>query len=479
MGILTFVVILVLLSCFIRTGFHFSLDYNEGWNASYAQKVLNKEMLYAGSSPYIYNNYPPFSFYIIAFLSKASGDVLITGRYLSLFSVLLISFIVALIIKEKGGDLYETVFSGVFCIGLFSILANHYVGMNDPQLFGNLLGTIALFVYIKSNKKLMFLIAFLLTLSVFIKHSLIILPISLLLDLFLDNYKKALRFILFMCINISVFIALLFIMSEQQFLFQIFNYESSRNFSVFQLIYNSSFELAWIQIPLVVGLISLFLFLKGGIARTILIYTLVSLIVGVYFTGGSGVDVNVFFDLFISLSVAVGFTLTYARNFLNKGGSTKSIYWLLPFIVSFGLILQSPGKIIRPGLYKRYVEKEKEFFNDTDILKEHAGMMITEDILLSYYSGKEFVFDAFNVSQLLQSGKLDENKLIGDIEKGKYSIIQMDAKINPDFNSDSIYDRKNFSGRFSNNTLKSIEKHYSLFHVSSNGAYYQYGKINR
>ncbi len=487
LGILTLVVLLVVINCFIRSGFQFSIDYNEGWNASYAQKVFNKAPLYSSDSPYIGNNYPPLSFYIISFLSETSNNILMVGRYISLISVVLLSLIVGYVVREKGEDNYAGIFSGIFCLGIFSIFANHYVGMNDPQLLGNLFGTLALVLYLINFKKYLFFITLLLAISIFIKHSLVIVPMVLFIDLLVKtSYKKLFRYVLFMCINIFFIIGIIFLLSEQYFLFQILNLETSRIFSLSRAIKNSFYEIGMLQIPIVISVLFLFWFQKERLNRTILIYIILSIVIGVYFTGGEGVDINVFFDLFISLSIGTGIVLNSIQLNINKGIIPQSFNWILPLLVSFGLLLVSPSRLIRPDLLKKYTEKESDFLKDIELLKSQGGLLMSENILLGYSSGKKFVYDAFFVSQLLKSGKLNEKKLIKDIELGKFSIIQLNKEISPIYKIDSTYGglvfpirfNGKFSAKFSKNTLKAIEKNYFLFHKSRNGFYYQYQKKN-
>ena len=174
--------------------------------------------------------------------------------------------------------------------------------------------------------------------------------------------------------------------------------------------------------------------------------------------------------------------MKYSQIHISKYSIPQFINWVLPLLILFGLLLTSPPKLIRPGLVKKYTEKENDFLNDVKILKKYDGLFISENILLNYSSDKEFVYDSFFVSQLLKSGKLNEKDLIKSIEDGKYSIIQLNKRINPNCDKDRVYgslkfpekQHGRFSGRFSINTLKAIENHYSLFHNSRNGFYYRY-----
>ena len=99
---------------------------------------------------------------------------------------------------------------------------------------------------------------------------------------------------------------------------------------------------------------------------------------------------------------------------------------------------------------------------------------MSESILYNFYTSKAFVFDAFNVSQLIKSGRLDEKNLLEDLQNGMYPIIQLDDKIPETINESDLVGSLEFQGRFSVNSLKMIKKHYTLFHYSTNGYFYCY-----
>src|SRR5215469_10602227 len=95
-----------------RIGFPAEINRNEPWNAWFIDAVLKGTPLYPGSGELIVNNYPPLSFYIAALAAKLTGDTIIAGRILSLFSVFAVSAAAGLCIRAPGGSRAAAAFGG-------------------------------------------------------------------------------------------------------------------------------------------------------------------------------------------------------------------------------------------------------------------------------------------------------------------------------------------------------------------------------
>ena len=68
-------------------GLQIPLDPNEGWNAYHAQAAMTGGWLYAGPNSFIFDNYPPLSFYLVGVFGKLVGDNVIAGRFVSLLAL--------------------------------------------------------------------------------------------------------------------------------------------------------------------------------------------------------------------------------------------------------------------------------------------------------------------------------------------------------------------------------------------------------
>lgn len=168
----------------IATPLH--IDYNEGWNAYHALDSRKGNIYGKELTPV---NYPPISFYFLGLFP----DPLFAGRFVSLISLLICCFIVSYIVYQHKHNLFAASVSGVFSLSIFLGLAQWYVGMNDPQLFAEMIMLAALMVYIV--KKNLFITALLIAISLFIKHNMFAIPLSIALDLLINNRKDFLKFV--------------------------------------------------------------------------------------------------------------------------------------------------------------------------------------------------------------------------------------------------------------------------------------------
>src|SRR3569833_1175684 len=78
------------------------LDPNEGWNAAHALSLLAGNSLYPPPQSLMVNNYPPLSFYLAAAMTRVTGDAVIAGRILSLFSFLAVCAGIALLVRQMA-----------------------------------------------------------------------------------------------------------------------------------------------------------------------------------------------------------------------------------------------------------------------------------------------------------------------------------------------------------------------------------------
>ena len=478
-------IIVVLISLFvllnvatsaIRIGYKFEIDYNEGFNVYTSIKAASGKNLYdSKENEWTPNNYPPISFYVVGFISKILGHPLIIGRTTSLISLLFIAICVGIVVTKLGGTAYDAVFSGVFCLGLFTTYANHIVGMNDPQMLGQLFSMIGLMIYLsnRSNNINLFFAAFFFCLGFFTKHNLVAIPAAVIIDIMLRSRKDLIIVLSYVSFISLCSILLIMHMSGSNFINEVFLVETSRIYSIRRLIDRTMNLGHDLQIPLIAILPVIIISFKQKPLRIISFYFAVSFALGMYFSGGSGTDINMFFDVFLSIAIASGINILFFRNhLLGKFKYSRFVYCIIPVILSIGIMMKLPNYGFTINKYFTFINKENIFLEDAAFIESQPGSAICESNLMCYFGGKKFEYDPFPVQQALLAGKYDERKIIKRLESGDIRVVQL--KNNTDYISSTTINNEaiRIKGRFTENILNTIRKNYLLVRKTENGMFY-------
>jgi hypothetical protein len=170
-----------------------SKNYNEGWNAYRQVMALEGQPLYGSTQALWTTNYPFLSFHVIAILSGARDKMVYTGRIVSFASLIATSLfagcIIAEVTRSRAAALYAS-------LSLFAWLACFFgVGRaaDDPEMLSLAFASLGLFAYFKSQRRDVWIIvsAIGFTLSLFTKHDLIALPLSIAADLLISRNHRA------------------------------------------------------------------------------------------------------------------------------------------------------------------------------------------------------------------------------------------------------------------------------------------------
>ncbi len=271
-------------------------NYNEGWNAYHALAAMNGGTLYPRAPSLFVNNYPPLSFFITGAVAKSIGDLIITGRLLSLLGTIVASGAIFVIARALGMVWIEALFAtSLFLAKLMA--TSDYIGINDPQMLAHALGCLGFLVVVKAPpmQRSLALGALLLTVAVFVKHMLVVQPLVLFVWLAIYDRQNAIRLALF-----GLFFALLGLL--------LCRIATGTNL-IEVLITSRSYKLEWMLQSLWDFLLVSFAPLGAGIfllfskdKRAVLcgIYTLAAFCIGLGFDGGAGVGRNALFDAAIA-----------------------------------------------------------------------------------------------------------------------------------------------------------------------------------
>ncbi len=462
---------LVILSCLmfalpmIRAFYRVEVNYNEGWNAYNAQAVADHLPLYLPKYSWTTVNYPMISFYMIGFLSRVLGDPMVIGRMISLISFLSLSVLVALIIKKLTGNWKPAIFGASFCVALFCADAQFYIGMNDPQMFAHLFFLIGLFLYVSgapSNVRI-FAITALFVWGGNIKQNLIALPIALFVDLLIVSRGKAARYVLFGVLLLTASLVIDLHVGGPYFFSKlltprVYSLRSAR------LSFLNNYEA--LQIPLIISLAWSLSQLRNNRFRSIALYFLISLFVGMAFGGGAGVSVNAYFDNFLGMSIIMGLVLNSVWEsqvpLMQKGSAWR---WAPPLLIIVGVVFAFCDSYLFnvPENLHSLPAQNRVFLGDASFLAAQPGPAICESLLLCYYSGKPYVFDPFNSTSLVRFKKLDGQEIVRKIAAKRFGAIQTSLPV-------TEFPRP--YSRFPDDVLDAIDRYYKIAWRSSNAVIY-------
>jgi len=156
------------------------LNYNEGWNAYHTAGVLAGQPLYPSPAGLVLTNYPPLSFYFVAAAGALVGDVMLAGRLVSLLSFLVWTISLSAGARLLGCNRSESAFAAVLFAVNVLVFTDFYVGVNDPQILGHAIASLAVLLVLREprTRGSLFASALLLAVSVFTKHNLVAVPMA-------------------------------------------------------------------------------------------------------------------------------------------------------------------------------------------------------------------------------------------------------------------------------------------------------------
>lgn len=168
---------------------------NEAWNAWHAVAATGARTLYPGRDELIINNYTPLSFYLVGYVGKLLGDVMLAGRIVSLVSAVSIAAMVYLIVRRFGGGRGAAVIGALWWLASIFRSGADYVGANDPTvpaLAVMLAGLTWFLARMDAGRSVLPAVA-VLVLAGFFKHNLVVLPVVALVWLAFKDVTGAVR----------------------------------------------------------------------------------------------------------------------------------------------------------------------------------------------------------------------------------------------------------------------------------------------
>jgi hypothetical protein len=419
-----FLSIIVVGEIICKISVQYSFDTNEGWNAFWANAAWHSYVLYPEPSSLKLNNYLPLWFYVTGALGRLIGDDLQAGRILAGLSLLLNAVAVSLIVREITGRSRDCWFAGTAFLSIFALFYGNYIAIDDPQLAANLLMTVSIWLFVRHiDGTIPASIVPLMLASGLLKHNGISAPISISIMSILQRPSAFIRFACCSVFGLVLICAVLYI-----------EYGSS----VFaSLLFPREYSIAdaWDQTKSELIRYNVFLLIIPYLgwrsdpkAKVIFVYSIISLIQGFIFSGGTDVDVNVFFDFAICISIGLGL-LQYSmlENIKPESHSSQRAFFVACWL---GVGLIPPLCSLQLGFDQAHDAFDSAWNNsqesDLSYIKSISGPVVCENLAFCYWAGKGFEVDLNNLRTLVWAKPELEAEFVDRIASCVYSLIQLD-----------------------------------------------------
>jgi hypothetical protein len=405
------------------------VNYNEGWNVYNTETLVNHHLLYPVRYGWTTINYPMLSFYLLAQLHRFTHDYLFTARAVCLLSLLGCSLFIGLIVWRTTASRPASILAGFYCLALFCTNADTYVGADDPQMLSLLFFLAGLALYIFRRESLLAIagVAGIFVIAGCIKHNPIEFPLAVLVDLILISRRRALWFSAWGLCFAGIAVALNIHYGGPYFLAQLM---APRGYSFGKGLIQSFDLLGPLLIPFCVALYMSVSVLRDVKQRFAAILLFIGVAIGVYFGGGQGVNVNSLFGALLAMCILIGMFF--------KDIETGARLWRYMPANAYMPLLLFGWLLIPMGVYGLWnpmqnlrdtIAAQKLFDDNVSFIRRQDGPALCESMLHCYFAGKPYLYDPFNATRLIQTGKLDVNEIVQAIHLQQYKAIQFDEPI--------------------------------------------------
>jgi len=441
-------------------------DYNEGWNVFNAQKAAEHELLYPAGAAWELVNYPALSFHLVAALSRLTHGFLFAGRLLSLAGLCLSGILSGMIVWQATRRKMAAWLTGLFVIAIFCANDTYYVGMDDPQILAQAFFLAGIYVYLRGDRKgrAIDLTAVLFVAGGNIKHNLIEFPLAVLLDLLLASPRRALRFAVGGSLMAIVSVALTIYFDGPGYVASLL---SPRSYFVSQVFAGVGQALLTTLLPTTAAIWMAATCWKDVKQRVLVLLFFCAVAVDTYFSGGDGVDINIFFGYTLAIALLSGiFWARMPELPRSRAQALRTNATYLSFF-AFLLIVLIFRKDAWPG---RDLAKDRasaqRFATEVAFLHGHPGPAVCEELLECYYAGKPQLYDPFNAMRLIERGRLDPGVMVNQVKSRRYAAVQMYSE------PEELANGEESGGFFPSPVLKAIVADYEIGLETEDGVIY-------
>jgi len=421
-----------------RIGSDSQINYNEGWNAYKQTLARNLQPLYGAPPDSLTGptTYPPVSFHLIALLAH-HGDVVRTGRWVSLVSLAATGVLIGLIVGELEADAVAAAFSALLYILGIAIFLPDRLGMNDPQLLGEAFTTAGLYCYVKGRGRARLLVAsaFLFCLAGFTKQNLLAFPAAAGLDLLLRSRRRFALWLGAMAGFAALFTALTLAVDGHNFPAHLLFH---RTYSLdAALVSATQSYLMTFQGIVLVAIV--WMLCRGRSCPLLVTAFLLGNALAFALAGGDGVDFNIYFNAFAAGVLICGVAVAefdinaVPEEWANRpwhsarrysGMRAAALMTALFLCVSIGF----PDRLRADHRKARQLARDDADFRAAiALLQATPGPALCENLLLGYRAGKPYVLDTFIASDQLDLGALDDDAIPAMLRAHRFAAVELDV----------------------------------------------------
>ncbi|MDE2318493.1 MAG: hypothetical protein KGK02_02220 [Rhodospirillales bacterium] len=389
LGLLTFLFCLPLLW---RALAPVQFDSDEGWNVSRAFLAARHVPLYGAPPGLDFTNYPFLSFHLLAWLTALGVDPLFAGRGLALLSLFALGGAAGALARRFTTSHYAALFTGILFVLWLAIWMPNRVAVDDPQLFGMVFEAAGFYLFLRGGTFGLRLSGYLFVLALFIKQSLIALPIGAGLSLILQRrWRDLLNWLLAVAVGGGSLVGLTF-WADGPFFFA--NLLVPRAY-IWRDLGSQGGDYLLVFLP-VLALAGMWCWRHRADKRAqpLILAWLAANALGFAFAGGDGVGRNVFFEAVLLTAILAVLACAEAPR------SWRALLLLFPLV-------WAPAHFIA-ALHEDQAlpQARADFAAGVALLQTVQGPVVCENLLLCVRAGHASAFSPYAVESQIRIGRL-------------------------------------------------------------------------
>ena len=403
---------------------HVSLNNNEGWNAYWSTRALAGEPIYTDAASPLSNNYTPLSFYIVGWLGRAIGDLVLAGRLLSLAGLAGTALLVGMIAARVGRPT-RWAWAGAAAFLLVAVtMAYRYVASDDPQWMAEAIQLVGLLLLTRRgqmipSRRRVAAACVILLIAGLIKHNQFALPLAITLGLAVHDRRLLATWLVTGAVALGAILMVLDSLYGPAFIDQVAFHQRTLHVAyIVPALASLSFLVpasiaAAVYLPRLRGW-------KSDVRLTILAaFAALAVLLGIFERFGAGVSQNAHFDAVIAVSILLGVVLSsFSRRHLSM--ATRLALMTLAVAPAAGKDIVSLRR--RVDDWREMNRTDEAWREAIQFLASRRGPIACERPALCYWAGKPYTLDFSNYGQKLRRSG-DPWNLRGKIARHYFSAL--------------------------------------------------------